>query len=100
MKDFQLSSQQIADYRNDGYIIVKDFLSSGEIDKLYKIAVGDETLRKHAFDLNDQTGKKTKLTLWYNPGNDAYGLLTRSQRIVGSVDDLLVGASPVCHFHR
>src|ERR1700754_4620114 len=99
MKDFQLSSQQIADYRNDGYIIVKDFLSSGEIDKLYKIAVGDETLRKHAFDLNDQTGKKTKLTLWYHPGDDAYGLLTRSKRIVEATDKLFDGDSAICHFH-
>ena len=99
MKDFQLSSQQQADYERDGYIIVKDFLSAAEIEKLYGIATGDDLLRKHAFDLNDQTGKKTKLTLWYNPGDDAYGLLTRSRRIVESADKLLDGDSPVCHFH-
>ncbi len=99
MKDFQLSSQQQADYERDGYIIVKDLLSAAEIEKLYGIATGDDLLRKHAFDLNDQTGKKTKLTLWYNPGDDAYGLLTRSRRIVESADKLLDGDSPVCHFH-
>ena len=99
MANFQLTQQQIADYERDGYVIVKDFLSAGEVDKLYKIATGDDTLRKHAFDLNDQTGKKTKLTLWYSPGDDAYGLLTRSRRMVESADKLLEGASPVCHFH-
>jgi ectoine hydroxylase-related dioxygenase (phytanoyl-CoA dioxygenase family) len=99
MTQFQLTSQQIADYRRDGYIIVKNFLSSTEIDKLYGIATGDDLLRKHAFDLNDQTGKKTKLTLWYNPGDDAYGLLTRSHRMVDSADKLLEGDSAVCHFH-
>ena len=99
MANFQLTRQQLADYAEDGYLIVRSFLAPGEIEKLYNIATGDDTLRKHAFDLNDQTGKKTKLTLWYNPGDDAYGLLTRSRRMVESVGQLLEGDSPVCHFH-
>jgi ectoine hydroxylase-related dioxygenase (phytanoyl-CoA dioxygenase family) len=99
MSYFQLSQQQIETYKKDGYLIVKDFLHKEEVDKLYKIAIDDETLRKHAFDLNDMSGKKTKLTLWYKPGNDAYGLLTKSNRMVNSVDQLLDGESSVCHFH-
>ena len=89
----------MADYERDGYLIVRNFLTPGEVEKLYGIATGDDTMSKHAFDLNDQTGKKTKLTLWYNPGDDAYGLLTRSRRMVESVDKLLDGDSAVCHFH-
>jgi phytanoyl-CoA hydroxylase len=99
MKPFQITQQQQADYDRDGYLIVRDFLSLEEIGKLYAIATGDDLLRKHAFDLNDQTGKKTKLTLWYNPGDDAYGLLTRSRRMVNSTDSLLDGNSAICHFH-
>jgi ectoine hydroxylase-related dioxygenase (phytanoyl-CoA dioxygenase family) len=99
MSYFQLSQQQIETYKKDGYLIVKDFLHKEEVDKLYKIAIDDETLRKHAFDLNDMAGKKTKLTLWYKPGNDAYGLLTKSKRMINSVDHLLDGESAVCHFH-
>ncbi|MGN6193523.1 MAG: phytanoyl-CoA dioxygenase family protein [Ginsengibacter sp.] len=99
MSYFQLSQQQIETYKKDGYLIVKDFLHKEEVDKLYKIATDDDTLRKHAFDLNDMSGKKTKLTLWYKPGNDAYGLLTKSNRMVNSVDQLLDGESAVCHFH-
>lgn len=99
MKDFHFTAQQVADYERDGYLIVRNFLRSDEIGKLYAIATGDDLLRKHAFDLNDQTGKKTKLTLWYNPGDDAYGLLTRSRRMVDSTNSLLDGSSAVCHFH-
>lgn len=99
MKNFQLTQQQLADYHRDGYLIVRGLLTSEEIAKLYAIATGDTTLSKHAFDLNDTTGKKTKLTLWYNPGDDAYGLLTRSRRIVDAVDRLMDGQSAVCHFH-
>lgn len=99
MKHFKLSSAQIADYNRDGYVVVRNFLNKAEVDKLYTIATSDDTMQKHAFDLNDQTGKKTKLTLWYTPGNDAYGLLTKSRRMVESVDKLLEGDSAVCHFH-
>lgn len=99
MATFQLTPEQIAAYNKDGYIIVRNFLTTPEVDKLYGIATGDEAVKKHAFDLNDQTGKKTKLTLWYTPGNDAYGLLTKSRRMVESVDKLLDGDAPVCHFH-
>lgn len=99
MAAFQLSAQQIESYKKEGFVIVKDFLNSAEINKLYSIATGDNTLRQHAFDLNDQSGKKTKLTLWYTPGNDAYGLLTKSERMVNSVDKLMKGNSAICHFH-
>lgn len=99
MSNNQLSPDQIRSYRNDGFIIIKNFLQQKEVNKLFAIATGDHTLRKHAFDLNDQSGKKTKLTLWYTPGNDAYGLLTKSERMVNSVDQLMQGDSPVCHFH-
>jgi ectoine hydroxylase-related dioxygenase (phytanoyl-CoA dioxygenase family) len=99
MSTFQLSSRQISDYHRDGYVIIKSFLAADEANKLYKIATGDETMRQHAFDLNDQSGKKTKLTLWYTPGDDAYGLLTRSRKMVESVDKLLDGNAAVCHFH-
>lgn len=43
--------------------------------------------------------KKTKLTLWYTPGNGAYGLLTKSERMINSVNQLMEGDAPVCHFH-
>src|SRR5688572_10925050 len=99
MATFKLKKSQIEDYHRDGYIIVKKFLKPKEVKKLYNIAVEDGAMRRHAFDLNDQTGKKTKLTLWYKPGNDAYGLLTRSERMVNSVDKLMDGDSGVCHFH-
>ena len=99
MPSFQLSTDQIESYKKDGYVIVKNFLTEKEVSKLLAVATGDEMLRKHAFDLNDQSGKKTKLTLWYTPGNDAYGLLTKSERMINSVNQLMEGDSPVCHFH-
>lgn len=99
MKNVQLSAAQISDYHMHGYVIIRDYLSKAEVEKLQQIAFADGLMRKHAFDLNDQSGKKTKLTLWYVPGNDAYGLLTKSKRMVGAADQLMEGDTPVCHFH-
>jgi phytanoyl-CoA hydroxylase len=99
MQNFQLTIQQIQQYQKDGYIIVKNFLSKEETNKLYSITLEDDAMVKHSFDLNDQSGKKTKLALWYKPGNDAYGLLTKSSRMVNSVHQLMEGDGAVCHFH-
>src|SRR3954463_318038 len=99
MQHSKLTAKQVAAYNADGYVIVRDFLSPQETKKLYSIAVEDDTMQKHSFDLNDQSGKKTKLALWYTPGNDAYGLLTKSERMVNAVNILMKGDSAVCHFH-
>jgi phytanoyl-CoA hydroxylase len=99
MEYFQMTKQLINKYHLDGYIIIRNFLSAGEAQKLYSIATENDTMKKHAYDLNDQAGKKTKLSLWYKPGNDTYGLLTRSKRLVNSVGELLEGETALCHFH-
>jgi len=99
MKNFKLTAGQVKEYNRNGYLIVPSLLNAEEVEKLYNIAIQDEAIRRHSFDLNDQTGRKTKLALWYTPGNDAFGLLSRSRRIVKSVDVLMAGESAVCHFH-
>jgi ectoine hydroxylase-related dioxygenase (phytanoyl-CoA dioxygenase family) len=93
-----LTSAQKSQYDQDGYLIVPQFFSPEEIALLYHLATDDSILRNHAFDLNDQSGKRTRLTLWFTPGDDTYGLLTRTQRMVSAVQSLL-GEGEVCHFH-
>lgn len=99
MENYLLTQEEVQAYHRDGYVIVKSFLKQQEVDKLHKIAISDEAVTTNAIDLNDNAGKKTKLTLWYKPGNDAYGLLTKSERMVKNVDILMEGKSEVCHFH-
>ena len=96
---FSLTPQQVAAFHKDGYVIVKNFCSKPEIEKLYTTALADDAMKKNALDLNDQSGKKTKLSLWFTPGNDVFGYLTRSERMVHAVAQLLDSDAPVCHFH-
>ncbi len=96
---FVITEEQVKDFHRDGYVIVRNFFSSQEIEKLYSVAIEDQVMRSNAVDLNDQSGKKTRLTLWFNPGSDLYSLLLRSRRMVLSAAKLLDSDSPVCHFH-
>ncbi|MDB4999177.1 MAG: phytanoyl-CoA dioxygenase family protein [Mucilaginibacter sp.] len=99
MANKALTAQQISDYNRDGYLIVKNFCNAEEIGRLYSTALNDDAMRKNALDLNDQSGKKTRLSLWFTPGNDVFGYLTRSERMITPVGQLLGEDSPVCHFH-
>ena len=95
-----LTPAQKAQYEKDGYLIVKNFLSKEETDLLYGLATGEDVFSSNAFDLNDQTGKRTKLTLWFTPGDDTFGLLTRSEKIVNAIKSLADNKdADVCHFH-
>jgi ectoine hydroxylase-related dioxygenase (phytanoyl-CoA dioxygenase family) len=66
---------------------------------LYKTALEDDAMCKNALDLNDLSGKKTRLSLWFTPGTDVFGYLTRSEKMISSTAQLLDSDAPVCHFH-
>lgn len=99
-----LTLEQIQAYHEDGYLIIRQFYSAEEISRLYSIAIDDDAISKNAIDINDSSGKRSKLSLWYKPGNDVYGLLTRGESLVNAVDELL-DRQPgdeqhsVCHYH-
>jgi ectoine hydroxylase-related dioxygenase (phytanoyl-CoA dioxygenase family) len=98
MSNPNLTAAQKAQYDNDGYLIIPNFVDTKEAELLYGLATADGALQNNAFDFKDQDGKRTKLTLWFTPGDDTFGLLTRSQRVVNAVQ-LLLGEGEVCHFH-
>ena len=94
-----LTAEQVKQYHEDGYLILKSFFNPEEAAKLYDTAIADAAVSKNAINVNDSSGKRSKLSLWYKPGNDIYGLLTRSESLVTAVDKILAGDAAVCHFH-
>jgi len=99
MSSYKLSAEQVKQYHEQGFVVVKAFCSKPEIEKIYATAISDNSMQNNALDLNDQNGKKTKLSLWFTPGNDVFGYLTRSKKMIGSVQQLLGDTSQICHFH-
>ena len=94
-----LTAEQVKQYHQQGYLILKGFFNQGEAGKLYDTAIADAAVSKNAINVNDSSGKRSKLSLWYKPGNDIYGLITRSESLVNAVDKILDGDAAVCHFH-
>ncbi len=99
MSPSNLTPEQVDSFHKDGYIVIQNFCSTEEITTLYNTAVEDNAMRNNALDLNDQSGKKTKLSLWFTPGNDVFGYLSRSRKMIDAVARLLDSDAPVCHFH-
>jgi len=94
-----LTPEESSLYERDGFIVIKQFCSAEEIDKLYAAALADDAMKHNALDLNDQTGKKTRLSLWFTPGDDVFGYFARSRRVIDVAWQLLDSDAPVCHFH-
>ncbi|MEI6190305.1 MAG: phytanoyl-CoA dioxygenase family protein [Chitinophagia bacterium] len=99
MSNASLSQQQITSFHKDGYLIVKNFISKQAVEKLYTTATADHSMETNSINVTDQTGKNSKLSLWFTPGNDVFGYMTRSEKMVNSVAALLDSDAPVCHFH-
>jgi ectoine hydroxylase-related dioxygenase (phytanoyl-CoA dioxygenase family) len=94
-----LSEAQVAEFNTNGYLILPAFFNQTETQKLYAFATEDEAIGKHSYGMKDSTGRESKLALWFNPGNDPFGLMARSERMVGIVNQLLDGTSDVAHYH-
>jgi len=94
-----LTPEQMSDYERDGYLVIRNFCSPAETSKLYAAALQDEAMRRNALDLNDQSGKKTRLSLWFTPGDDLFGYFSRSKKLVDAVWQLMDSDTDVCHFH-
>ncbi len=92
-------TQEDQEYFNEhGYLIKKDFFTKEEIAILYSLSIDDSVIG-NSMDFNDQAGNRTRLTLWFTPGDDLFGLMSRAERMVNGVASLLGNKGEVCHFH-
>ncbi|MCY7350249.1 MAG: phytanoyl-CoA dioxygenase family protein [Cytophagaceae bacterium] len=92
-----LTPQQLQHYHEQGYVVVPSLFSKAEADLLLDTSTSDTVISEKSYELLDASGFKTRLALWYTPGDDVYGTMSRSRRIVSAVEQLLGG--PVAHYH-
>lgn len=95
----KLSNKEVKLYEENGYLVIPAFFNADLTSKLHDISIQDKAISENSFDLNDRSGKKTKLALWYEAGDDVFGKLMRCKSMISAVDKLLDGSAPVCHFH-
>jgi len=92
-----LSDQQIAQFHADGYLFVENLLDAEEVALLAAAARRDQRLQSAAMDVKDTQGRRTNLSLWNHPGEDIYGMIARSEKIAGIMEQLL--GDEVYHYH-
>lgn len=91
------NSEELARYREDGFVIKRALFSAGEIALLGVTARGDHALDQAAVARDDGSGNKVRLSLWNHPGDGVYGMVARCRRVVDSVEQLIGGE--VYHYH-
>lgn len=92
-----ISDKEVTAYERDGYVLVRGMLDAEETDLLSRAAREDRALDQHAFGRADGEGGTVRLALWNHPGDTIYGMIARSESIVGSAEKILGGE--VYHYH-
>ena len=92
-----LSDERVAQFHADGYLFMKGLFDREETEMLLSAARGDDAIKDHAFDIEDVSGRKSKLTLWNHPSDDIFGMVARCRRVVDSTEQLL--GDEVYHYH-
>ena len=91
------TDEQISAFHEDGYLVVPGLFDSEEADILRKAAHTDSSFGENAYDLEDGEGGKAQLVLWNKAGEDLWGAIARSERIVNAMEQLF--DDEVYHYH-
>ena len=92
-----LSTEQVSDFQGNGFLIVRNLFDAEETGILRAAAQADSSFEHHVHDINDVDGGKAQLVLWNEAGENLWGAVARSERIVNTMEQLL--NDEVYHYH-
>lgn len=92
-----VSKEDIREYHERGFVLIKEMLNKEEVTLLGRAAREDRALDQHSYKRSDGEGGTVRLSLWNHPTDTVYGMVARSESIVGSAEKLLDGE--VYHYH-
>lgn len=92
-----LSDEQVQQFQDDGYLLIRKQFDDEEANLIIAAAREDHQIQDHAFSVDDTSGRKTKISLWNHPGDDIYGMVCRSQRMVDACEQLM--DDELYHYH-
>lgn len=84
-----LTPEDVAAYRRDGSVIVKDVFSPDEIGAMIAAVEQGERVAGTTRDRDDGDGRITRLAIWNELGDDVWSAVSTSPRIVNNVRILL-----------
>ena len=83
------SDEQLKQYHQDEYILLKNLFDKEEIGLLHKSATADRTLDNKSYGRQDGEGGTVRLSLWNHPGDNIYGMFARCERMVNRAEQIL-----------
>lgn len=93
----QFNESQLAEFSQKGFVIVKSLLSPVEIGEIRNEINRNESVNVRKMESADSTGNTARLSLWFEAGDNIYGKISRSRKIVDRAESLLKGE--VYHWH-
>lgn len=93
----EISAAEIATFEGQGYLVVREFLTRDIAERMRALLAADQAVSANAYERLDSSGRRSRVTLWYTPGNDVFGRLSCSSRMLATLATLLGG--PVSFFH-
>lgn len=97
MNTNRLSASQLHSYEDNGYVLLKEMMTPEEVELLGRAAREDRVLDQHSYGRADGEGGTIRLSLWNHPTDTIYGMVARSESIVGCAEQLL--DDEVYHYH-
>jgi len=88
---------QQAAFEADGYVLIRGLFDSEEISLMRSSIEQDPDLQNSLYNRKDAQGKATMMATWNHPGDSAYGLAARTERVVDTMEQMLGGE--VYHYH-
>ncbi|MGP1396074.1 MAG: phytanoyl-CoA dioxygenase family protein [Inquilinaceae bacterium] len=93
----KFTADEVSRFRDDGYVIRKGLFDMREIEALNAIVNTDERISKAVYGLADASGATTELALWRRLGDDMFGAVARSRRIVDNLATVMGGQMAFYH---
>ena len=98
MPDYALSAAQVAQYEEEGFLLLPDFFPRQDMDQMLAIARADQALQDNANDRLDGAGKVSRLSLRYDLPASVYSAYARHRAIVEPMEQLI--GDEVFHYHH
>ncbi|VDI23721.1 Hypothetical predicted protein [Mytilus galloprovincialis] len=92
---FQVTPEVKTDFEKYGYIVIRNVLDATEVEKLIKEFEDPSTselLNNNQVQVSDCQGREAKLTIWGHPGNDVSGMVSRSEKVAGTCQQIIEGS--------
>jgi hypothetical protein len=99
MIDFKVTDEQLSQFHDDGFLMVRSLFDQPEMNGLLAFAKGDQKLAGEAYVRTDSTGAATRLALRNDLDNaSVYTAIVRSARVADTMQQLL--GDEVYHYHH